>query len=61
MEEVQSLPEALPGFEHINRYWDKNMNVPAAKIMSGEFYVSRSGEMIVTVLGSCFSACILDV
>lgn len=37
------------------------MNAPAAKIMPGEFYVSKTGEMIVTVLGSCISACIRDV
>ena len=55
------LPEALPGFEHVNRYWDKTMNVATAKIMPGEFYVSRNREMIVTVLGSCVSACIRDV
>lgn len=61
MAEVQPLPEVLPGFEHINRYWDKQMQVPAAKILPGEFYVSRHGEMIVTVLGSCISACIRDV
>ncbi len=54
------LPEALPGFEHVNRYWDKRMNLPAAKILPGEFYVSRHGEMIVTVLGSCVAACIRD-
>ena len=56
----QVLPTPVAGFEHVNRYWDKRMNVPAAKIMPGEFYVSRSGEMIVTVLGSCVSACIRD-
>jgi len=61
MAEVHPLPQVLSGFEHINRYWDKQMKVPAAKIMPGEFYVSRSGEMIVTVLGSCISACIRDV
>jgi len=55
------LPEVLPGFEHVNRYWDKTMNVAAAKIMPGEFYVSRNREMIVTVLGSCVSACVRDV
>jgi len=55
-----NLPEVLPGFEHVNRYWDKRMNLAAAKIMPGEFYVSRCGEMIVTVLGSCVSACIRD-
>lgn len=53
-------PRSLPGFEHINRYWDKRMNLAAAKIMPGEFYVSLHGEMIVTVLGSCVSACIRD-
>jgi chemotaxis protein CheD len=57
----QTLPPPLPGFEHVNRYWDKRMDLPAAKIMPGEFYVSKSGEMIVTVLGSCISACIRDV
>ncbi|MFD2229921.1 chemoreceptor glutamine deamidase CheD [Alkalimarinus sediminis] len=53
-------PRSLPGFEHINRYWDKRMNLAAAKIMPGELYVSLHGEMIVTVLGSCVSACIRD-
>lgn len=56
----QTLPSPIDGFEHVNRYWDKRMNVPAAKIMPGECYVSRSGEMIVTVLGSCVAACIRD-
>lgn len=50
----------LPGFEHINRYWDPRMNTVAAKILPGECYVSRQGEMIVTVLGSCIAACIRD-
>lgn len=58
--EQRALPTPVPGFEHVNRYWDKRMNLPAAKIMPGEFYVSRAGEMIVTVLGSCVSACIRD-
>ncbi|SMF36479.1 CheD, stimulates methylation of MCP proteins [Alteromonadaceae bacterium Bs31] len=50
----------IQGFEHINRYWDKRMEVPAAKILPGECYVSSSGEMISTVLGSCVAACIRD-
>lgn len=54
------LPEPIKGFEQINRYWDRHMGVPAAKILPGEFYVSAHGEMIVTVLGSCISACIRD-
>lgn len=55
------LPEALPGFEHVNRYWDPRMKIAVAKILPGECYVSKSGEMISTVLGSCISACIRDV
>lgn len=57
---AHTLPTPIAGFEHVNRYWDKRMNLPAAKIMPGEFYVSRAGEMIVTVLGSCVAACIRD-
>lgn len=56
----QKLPSALRGFEHVNRYWDRRMNLPAAKILPGECYVSDKGEMIVTVLGSCISACVRD-
>ncbi len=53
-------PKAPKGFAHINRYWDKKQGVYAAKILPGEFYVSIAGEMIVTVLGSCISACVRD-
>lgn len=50
----------LSGFEHINRYWDKMHNSNAAKILPGEYYVTTQDEVIVTVLGSCVSACIRD-
>ena len=54
------LPEPVKGFEHIKRYWDVHLNLPTAKILPGECYVSTRGEMIVTVLGSCIAACIRD-
>jgi len=54
------LPRALRGFSHINRYWDKTTNMYAAKLLPGEYYVTMHGELIVTVLGSCVSACIRD-
>jgi chemotaxis protein CheD len=57
---ICALPAATRGYEHINRYWDRQMQVPAAKLMPGEVYVSYQGEMIVTVLGSCVAACIRD-
>jgi chemotaxis protein CheD len=53
-------PEAFKGFETINRYWDKLHNSFAAKILPGEYYVTLQDEVIVTVLGSCVSACIRD-
>ncbi|MCW8901569.1 MAG: chemoreceptor glutamine deamidase CheD [Gammaproteobacteria bacterium] len=59
----QSLPPMLPelpGFKHINRYWDKTHDSYAAKILPGEYYVTMHDELIVTVLGSCVSACVRD-
>ena len=48
------------GFDHINRYWDKTFDLIAAKILPGEYYVTKDNELITTVLGSCVSACIRD-
>lgn len=50
----------LPGFEHIKRYVDNGRNIVVAKILPGEFYVTKEKEAIATVLGSCISACIWD-
>lgn len=59
-EGLSHLPDIMQGFEHINRYWDKTNNMHAAKILPGQYYVTRGPETIVTVLGSCISACIRD-
>jgi len=57
----QDEPTALPGFESIKRYWDAKNTIYSAKILPGEYYVTRNdNEAIVTVLGSCVSACISD-
>ncbi len=50
----------MAGFEHINRYWDREREIIAAKILPGEYYVTQENELITTVLGSCVSACIRD-
>ncbi len=55
-----SLPPTQVQFAHINRYWDREHQVCAAKLLPGEYYVTTAGEMIATVLGSCVSACIRD-
>ncbi|MFQ5470044.1 MAG: chemoreceptor glutamine deamidase CheD [Gammaproteobacteria bacterium] len=54
------LQRSLKGFSHISRYWDKYHSMYAAKILPGQFYVTKYNEIIVTVLGSCISACIRD-
>lgn len=43
-----------------NRYYDRHFHRDAVKILPGEYYVTVDGTMIVTVLGSCVSACIMD-
>jgi len=53
-------PAALPGFEHLQRFWEPDTERWTAKILPGEYYVTRSDEAITTVLGSCISACIRD-
>lgn len=55
-----AMPRMLPGFEAINRYWDPVHRMFAAKLLPGEYYVTREDEGVVTVLGSCVSACIRD-
>ncbi len=51
---------SIAEFESVNRYWDKQHHVIAAKILPGEYYVTNEDELVTTVLGSCISACIRD-
>lgn len=41
-------------------YYDRHFQRQAMKILPGEFYATRTDEVIVTVLGSCVATCILD-
>ncbi|MGJ8620988.1 MAG: chemoreceptor glutamine deamidase CheD [Methylophilaceae bacterium] len=41
-------------------YFDRTFNIDAAKISPGEYYFTNHDMLIVTVLGSCVSACIRD-
>ena len=43
-----------------SKYLDRHFNRLAMKILPGEFYATTQDEVIVTVLGSCVSACLLD-
>lgn len=42
------------------RYWDPTQSMWAVKLLPGQYYASNQPEVIVTVLGSCISACIRD-
>lgn len=52
------LPRALSGFENVRRYRDPSTGAVIAKLLPGDFYVTREDEVLDTVLGSCVSACI---
>ena len=41
-------------------YRDRHFNIDAAKIGPGEYYITQRDMLIVTVLGSCVSACMRD-
>jgi len=43
-----------------NVYYDRTFDCDAAKILPGEYYYTDRNMLIVTVLGSCVSACIRD-
>ena len=60
MPDGSTAPPPLRGFEHVNRYYDPHRDAMTAKILPGEFYVTKQDEYIMTVLGSCVSACIWD-
>lgn len=50
----------LPGFEHVRRAWNKDFECYGARILPGEYYVTKNEESVYTTLGSCISACIRD-
>jgi chemotaxis protein CheD len=56
-----SAPSDLTDFtSDVHRYRDPGFNAIAVKVFPGEHYVTETDEMLVTVLGSCVSACIRD-
>ena len=57
---MQTASPTLLGYEHIKRYWDVRHQSIVAKVLPGEFYVTKHSEVLTTVVGSCVSACIYD-
>lgn len=53
-------PKVCESYSHIKRFWDPRHGHWAAKLVPGDFYVTRHDEVLLTVLGSCVSVCIRD-
>jgi len=53
-------PPAVQGFQAVQRFFDSGTGRWTARVLPGEFYVTRNDEAIATVLGSCIAACIGD-
>lgn len=52
-----TLSRAPAGFEGVRRYRNQHGQT-VAKLLPGDYYVTREDEVLDTVLGSCVSACI---
>ncbi|MGE5615651.1 MAG: chemoreceptor glutamine deamidase CheD [Bacillota bacterium] len=52
--------DASSGLARPSCYMDRHFQLPAAKIGPGEVYATQRDMVIVTVLGSCVSACVRD-
>lgn len=48
--------------EHLanNHYFDRAFNTDAVKVLPGEYFVTTRNIVLVTVLGSCVTACVRD-
>ncbi len=57
---AQTLASCMPEFSHVNHYWDKKRACVVAKILPGEFYMTKDDIMVATTLGSCVATCIWD-
>ena len=55
-----SPPSGMLVHGRASKYLDRHFNRQAMKILPGEFYATTEDEVIVTVLGSCVAACLLD-
>ncbi len=56
----QLVADGEPDVLAPNVYYDNQLEIEAAKILPGEYYVTQRDMVLVTVLGSCVTACIRD-
>lgn len=44
----------------MKRFFSERLRRPVVMVLPGEYYASRTGEVLYTVVGSCIAACIFD-
>lgn len=60
MYEMRKVREKVQKIAAPTTYFDPKFNAHAMKVLPGEYVVTDRDVMLVTVLGSCVSACIRD-
>ena len=54
------VPQVLPSSKNVNSYWDQWLGRRAVKLTPGQFCVSSTEDVLVTVLGSTAALCVRD-
>ena len=57
---MRPVREKVQAIASPTTYFDPKFNAHAMKVLPGEYIVTDRDVMLVTVLGSCVSACIRD-
>ena len=59
-ENINDNRSSLRGETSPVRYFDRKFGLEAAKILPGEYFATDKNMLLVTVLGSCVTACLRD-
>ena len=51
----------VPGSVASHHYFDRDVGSMAVKLLPSEYYVTTTDTVLTTVLGSCVSACLVDI
>ena len=54
---IGAAAESLATFH----YFDRDVSAMAVKLLPAQYYVTTTGTVLTTVLGSCVAACLIDV
>jgi chemotaxis protein CheD len=55
------MNSVAPGSVASHHYFDRDVGSMAVKLLPSEYYVTTTDTVLTTVLGSCVSACLLDI